>query len=357
MNDGGFIARAFGYIGRFPSCRLLVVGDIMLDEYVWGNVKRVSPEAPVPVVAVTRDTKGLGGAANVALNVACLGAGVQVAGLVGADPAGREIARLLRKRGIGVTGLVVDPDRPTTVKTRVIAHQQQVVRIDRENHEPPTERARKALRKHVLTALDGSDGVVLSDYRKGALSRELVEEVAAAARKKGVFVAVDPKQTDFAFYRGCTLITPNVAEAEAALGGREFTGDLDIWEGGKAILRKTGARAVLLTRGEEGMSLVERGRRPFFHIPAQGRHVFDVTGAGDTVIGTLATGLGVGATLRDAALLANVAAGVVVGEVGTAPITVEKLTRTLRLQEREREVAHEEKTGTPRARKRVSSPR
>jgi len=342
MNDDGFIVRAFGYIGRFPSCRLLVVGDIMLDEYVWGDVKRISPEAPVPVVAVIRDTRTLGGAANVALNVASLGAGVDIAGLVGSDPAGREITRMLRTRGIGAAGLVVDPDRPTTVKTRVIAHQQQVVRVDREKKERPADKARNALKTRVLAALDRADGVVLSDYRKGALSRELVEEVAAAAKSRGVFVAVDPKQTDFVYYRGCTVITPNKAEAEAALGGRELKGDLEIWKGGKALLRKTGANAILVTRGEEGMSLVERGRRTFFHIPAQGRQVFDVTGAGDTVIGTLATGLGAGAPLRDAALLANVAAGVVVGEVGTAPITVEKLSLALRMREKEREAAREE---------------
>lgn len=357
MNNEGFLARAMGYVGRFPFCRLLVVGDIMMDEYVWGSVKRISPEAPVPVVAVTRDTRTLGGAANVALNIASLGAMVKVAGLVGADPAGREVARMLRKSGIGVKGVVVDPDRPTTVKTRVIAHQQQVVRVDRENHEPPGIRARQALRRAVLASIREADGVVLSDYRKGVLSREFVAEIAAAARKRGAFVAVDPKQPDLTFYRGCTLVTPNMAEAEAALGGRGLKGDREIWEGGKAILRKTGANAVLLTRGEEGMSLVERGRRPFFHIPAQGRQVFDVTGAGDTVIGTLATGLGAGAPLRDAALLANMAAGIVVGEVGTVPITVEKLTRTLKLREKEREVALEEKSKTARASKRRGRPR
>ena len=356
MNDDGFITRAFGYIGRFPSCRLLVVGDIMLDEYVWGNVRRISPEAPVPVVAVTRDTRAPGGAANVAVNIACLGAGAQVAGFVGVDPAGREIVRMLKKHGIGVAGLVSDPDRPTTVKTRVIAHQQQVVRVDRENREIPTGKARGMLVRRVLAALGSADGVVLSDYRKGALSPELVEAVIAAARKRRVFVAVDPKQTDFTYYRGCTLITPNKAEAEAALGGRELPEDLDVWEGGKALLRKTGASAILITRGEEGMSLVERGRRSFFHIPAHGRQVFDVTGAGDTVIGTLAAGLGVRAPMRDAALLANVAAGVVVSEVGTAPITVKKLTRALRLYEREREAALEERGGS-RGGVRTSSPR
>ena len=313
----------------------------MLDEYVWGSVGRISPEAPVPVVAVTKDTRALGGAGNVARNIASLGARVQAAGLVGEDPAGREIARMLRGSGIGVSCLVADSTRPTIVKTRVIAHQQQVVRVDREKKDPPADKARAALRGRVLAAIARADGVVLSDYRKGALSRELVGEVVASAAKRGIFVAVDPKQPDFTYYRGCTVITPNKAEAQAALGGRELPGDLEIWEGGKALLRKTGAKAILITRGEEGMSLVERSRRTFFHIPARGRQVFDVTGAGDTVIGTLAAGLGAGASLRDAALLANVAAGVVVGEVGTSPITSEKLRLALRLQEKEREVARE----------------
>ena len=175
--------------------------------------------------------------------------------------------------------------------------------------------------------------------RIGEMAKPLIQAGgAAAAKKHGVFVAVDPKQKDFAYYRGCTLITPNKAEAEAALGGKELGGDLEIWEGGKALIRRSGARAILITRGEEGMSLVERGRTSFFHIPARARQVFDVTGAGDTVIGTLAVGMGVGAPLRDAALLANVAAGVVVGEVGTAPITTEKLTRALRLQDKETEI-------------------
>lgn len=339
MNDGGFTARALGYIERFPACRILVVGDIMLDEYIWGKVGRISPEAPVPVVAVTGDTRAAGGAANVAVNAAALRARVRIAGFLGADAAGRELARILRKNRIGVDGVVADPDRPTIVKTRVIAHQQQVVRVDRERKDPPGEPAREALRKKVRAALAEVDGVVLSDYGKGALSRELVGEIVAGAARRGVFVAVDPKQKDFAYYKGCTVITPNRAEAEAALGGREMPGDLDVWEGGRELLRKCGARAVLITRGEEGMSLVERGRRSFFHIPARARQVFDVTGAGDTVIGTLAVGLGAGAPLRDAALLANVAAGVVVGEVGTSPITAGKLARALRLQEKELEIS------------------
>lgn len=345
MNDGGFVSRVLRAVARFPASRILVVGDLMLDEYVWGSVRRISPEAPVPVVAVTRDTKALGAAANVALNVAGLGARAVVAGLVGNDPAGREVARLLRRNRIGADCLVRDPSRPTTVKTRVIAHHQQVVRVDREAGEFPGGKAKESLRKAVREAIGFVDGVVLSDYRKGVLSREFVAEIVRAAGARGVFVAVDPKQVDFAWYRGCTVLTPNRAEAEAALGGRELRGDLEIGEGGRALLRRCGARAILVTRGEEGMTLVERGRPAVFHIPARARQVFDVTGAGDTVIGTLAVALGAGCPLRDAALVANVAAGVVVGEVGTSPITTEKLVRALKLEEKAREVALEEGAG------------
>ena len=337
MSDEGFTARAFGYIGKFPNVRLLVVGDIMLDEYIWGDVRRISPEAPVPVVAVREDTRALGGAGNVAVNIAGLEAKVELAGFVGSDSAGREIIRLLSRHRIGASGIVKARNRPTTTKTRVIAYHQQVVRVDREKKEPPDRRAQDALLAKVRKAIPGVDGVVLSDYRKGVLSRELVEDVVHSAKRNGAFVAVDPKRTDVSYYRGCTLITPNKYEAEAALGGKDIVDDMGIWEGGKVLLRRTGARAVLITRGEEGMSLIERGRKAFFHIPAKARQVFDVTGAGDTVIGTVAVSMGAGAPLRDAALLANIAAGVVVGEVGTVPITVGKLSGALRIQERERE--------------------
>jgi D-beta-D-heptose 7-phosphate kinase/D-beta-D-heptose 1-phosphate adenosyltransferase len=324
---------------------VLVVGDIMLDEYVFGTVGRISPEAPVPVVAVTRDAKVPGGAANVALNLAGLRAGVEMAGLVGNDAAGKYVARVLRGRRIGVSSIVPDPGRPTTVKTRVIAHSQQVVRVDREMKAPPSRKTQDALLRKVLAALGRVDGVVFSDYRKGTLSLELVREVTGAAREKGLFVAVDPKQSDFTCYRGCTLITPNKMEAQAALGGRELRSDLEVWDAGKELLRKTGASAVLITRGEEGMTLVERGRKGSFHIPAQAREVFDVTGAGDTVIGTLAACLATGAAMRESAMLANIAAGVVVGEVGTSPITAEKLLHAVRVLDRERQAEADGREG------------
>lgn len=330
MNDVSPLSRAAGLIARFPKCRVLVVGDVMLDEYVFGTVGRISPEAPVPVVAVTRDARIPGGAANVALNLSGLRVGVELAGLVGDDAAGRDVARMLRRRRVGVSALVPDPDRQTTVKTRVIAHSQQVVRVDRERNTPPSRKTCEALRKKVMGMLPRVQGVVFSDYRKGALSEDLVREVTDAARKAGLFVAVDPKRNDFAFYRGCTLITPNKGEAQAALGGRELRSDLEVWEAGRELLRRSRSAAILITRGEEGMTLVERGRNACFHVPAFAREVFDVTGAGDTVIGTLASCLAAGASMREAAVLANVAASVVVGEVGTSPITAEKLLRAVR---------------------------
>jgi len=336
MSDGAVLSRAGELIGRFPTCRVLVVGDLMLDEFVFGTVGRISPEAPVPVVEVTRDARVPGGAANVARNLAGLRARVELAGLVGNDPAGRDVTRMLKGQRIGVSAVVTDPDRPTSVKTRVIAHSQQVVRVDRERQGPPARKTHDELLRKVLVALEGVDGVVLSDYRKGVLSGELVRGVIAAARRKGIFVAVDPKQIDFSFYGGCSIITPNKGEAQAALGGLEMRDDLEVWEGGKRLLRESRSKAVLITRGEEGMTLVERGRDACFHVPALARQVFDVTGAGDTVIGTLAACLSAGASMREAAVLANVAASVVVGEVGTAPITAEKLLHALRAQELER---------------------
>src|SRR5512139_1256985 len=342
MSDAGVLSRAPEVVGRFPSRRILVIGDIMLDEYVFGTVGRISPEAPVPVVAVTRETKVPGGAANVALNLRGLRAGVELAGLMGDDAGGRFLARMLKGKRVGTGAVVVDPDRPTTVKTRVIAHSQQVVRVDRERKGLPSRKTHDALLRKILGALDGVDGVVFSDYRQGVLSVELVEEITAAARRKGLFVAVDPKQIDFSFYGGCSVITPNKGEAQAALGGRELSDDLAVWEGGRELLRKCRAKAVLITRGDEGMTLVERGRPACFHVPALAREVFDVTGAGDTVIGTLAACLAAGASMREAAVMANVAASVVVGEVGTAAITAEKLLHALRAQEREREAEREE---------------
>ena len=328
MSDAGIVSRAAEIVGRFPSRRILVVGDIALDEYVFGTDGRVSPEAPEPVVVVTGETKVPGDAAIVAFNLRGLGAEVRFAGLLGDDAAGRFVARVLKRKRVGTEALIVDPDRPTAVKTRVIANGRQVVRLDREPGAPPSRKTSDALLRKALAALAGVDGVVFSSHQAGVRTGDLVREVTAAANRKGVFVAVDPEGTDFSFYRGCSVITPNKGEAQAALGGRELATDLDVREAGKELLRACRSKAVLITRGEEGMTLVERGRGAVLHIPAIARRAFDLAWERDTVIGTLAACLAAGATMREAALFANIAAGVV-GETGAALITAEKLLRAV----------------------------
>ena len=334
MSDAGILSRAAEVVGRFPSRRVLVVGDIMLDEYVFGTVGRISPEAPVPVVAVTRETKVPGGAANVAFNLRGLGAGVEMAGLLGDDAEGRFVARMLKGKRVGTLRRGRGPgsshhgqdagDRPQPAG-RSRGPRAEGPAVPKDVRRAPAEgagRPRRGRRRRLLRLPEGG-----ADRRAGPGGDR-------GGDRKGIFVAVDPKRSDFSFYRGCTIITPNKGEAQAALGGRELATDLDVWEAGKVLLRAGRSKAVLITRGEEGMTLVERGRSACFHVPAFARQVFDVTGAGDTVIGTLAACLAAGATMREAAVLANVAASVVVGEVGTSPITAEKLLRAVEMCDR-----------------------
>jgi D-beta-D-heptose 7-phosphate kinase/D-beta-D-heptose 1-phosphate adenosyltransferase len=334
MSEAGILSRAEEVAGRIPSRRILVIGEILLDEYVFGTAGWISPEVPVPVVEVTGETKVPGGAANVAFNLRGLGAGVEMAGLLGDDAGGRFVARTLKGKRVGIEALIVDPDRITAVKTRVIAHGQLVVRVDREPGTPPSRKASDALLRKALAALAGVDGVVFSGHQKGALTEALVREVTAAANRKGIFVAVDPEWSDFTFYRGCTVFTLNKGEAQAVLGGRELATDLDVWEAGKDLLRAGRSKAVLILRGEEGMTLVERGRGACLHIPAIAPQAFDMTGARDAVIGTLAAFLAAGATMREAAMFANIAASVAAGEGGAAPITAETFLRAAEMRDR-----------------------
>jgi D-beta-D-heptose 7-phosphate kinase/D-beta-D-heptose 1-phosphate adenosyltransferase len=333
MSDAGILSRAKEVVGRIPSRRILVIGDILVDEYVFGTVGQIFPEAPELVVEVAGETKVPGGAANVAFNLRGLGAGVEIAGLLGDDAGGRFVARFLKGKRVGTEALIVDPDRTTAVKTRVIAHGQLVIRMDREPGIPPSRKASDALLRKALASLAGVDGVVFSGDQKGALTFDLVREVTAEANRRGIFVAVDPGRSDFSSYRGCTVITPNIGEAQVALGGRELATDLDAWKAGKDLLRAGRSKAVLILRGEEGMTLVERGRGACLHIPAIARKAFDMTDARDTVIGTLAACLAAGATMREAALFANIAAGVA-GEGGTGPTTAETFLRAVELLDR-----------------------
>jgi D-glycero-beta-D-manno-heptose-7-phosphate kinase len=320
--------RLIQYIDRFPKARILVVGDMMLDHYIWGNVSRISPEAPVPVVHVTKETVLLGAAANVVNNVHALGGSVRVCGVIGHDDAGRQLSHMLRAKGIHTDGLIVESGRPTTIKTRVIAHSQQVVRFDRETKDgidrDTHRRIYDAVKQHVD---DGLDAIILSDYSKGVVTRELVRDIVKLTNKRDLIVSVDPKVNHFGMYSGVTILTPNTKEA--SLGSKiEIESENSLLKAGTTLLKRLKCRAVLITRGEQGMSLFERSGR-ITHIPTVAREVFDVTGAGDTVISTLTLAMAAGAPMVDAARLSNVAAGIVVAVVGTATVKPEELKRRI----------------------------
>lgn len=311
-----------GIAGR----RLAVVGDAMLDHFVWGSVDRISPEAPVPVVRVREETWKLGGAANVAAGIRALGAGARFLGLCGNDEAAATLRRLLAERGIDAGGLVADPARPTTLKTRILAHSQQVCRTDRE-HDGDIDAGGVAALVQGLRAGGPFDAIVLSDYGKGVLTAASLPALMAAAREAGAPVVVDPKRGDYAKYRGATSLTPNQREAEQACG-HAITGPADLGRAGRKLLDLTGADAVLITRGEHGMALYEKGGAEH-HLPAAATTVYDVTGAGDTVIAVYTACLAAGATHLEAARLANHAAGLAVRELGTAAVTLDQLRAVL----------------------------
>jgi rfaE bifunctional protein kinase chain/domain len=298
--------------------RVMVLGDVMLDRYLWGSVSRISPEAPVPVVDVAEETTRLGGAANVANNVLSLGATCSVYGVVGGDEDGAGLVRRLESQGIDASGLVTDPTRPTTVKTRIIAHSQQVVRADRESRREVEEGAERRLRDRVLGDLDTFDAVVISDYGKGVITRPLLEAMIPRARGAGRIVTVDPKEAQFRNYTRVTLITPNQFEA-GGLVSRRITDDDSLVEVGWQVFDMLQPDALLITRGEKGMSLFQAGRA-YTHFPTVARRVYDVTGAGDTVISSFTMALVAGATMAEAAEIANHAAGMVISEIGTAAV-------------------------------------
>jgi D-beta-D-heptose 7-phosphate kinase/D-beta-D-heptose 1-phosphate adenosyltransferase len=313
-------------IDRFRHVRLLVIGDVVLDEYLWGDVDRVSPEAPVPVVHVDRESLVLGGAGNVVRNVVALGAGCDFSAVVGDDGAGRRVQAFLEKLGVDPRGLVAAKDRPTTRKTRVIARSQQVVRFDRETVEPiPIPDARRMLRG-VESCLSSCHGVVLEDYGKGVLSSRVLASAMRSFRERNVPVAVDPKGSLRA-YRGVALLKPNQREAEQ-LSGVPIRTRSDLSRAAARLRRRIGGGAVVVTRGREGMSLFEDDG-PGMDVHTAAREVFDVQGAGDTTIAALALALRAGASLLEAAVIANAAAGVVVGKVGTATAKPEELRQLL----------------------------
>ena len=298
------------------QARILVVGDAMLDQYWYGNVDRISPEAPVPVVHVTREEDRVGGAANVAFNAVCLGSKVSLMSVVGDDDVGHKLARLVEQAGIQAY-FGFDSQMPTTVKLRVIGRNQQLIRIDFESH-PQTELLSSMLGQFE-SLLDLHDAILFSDYGKGGLTH--VTQMIQRAKAAGKHVLIDPKGHDYSRYSGAHLITPNRAELQAVVGN--WTDENDLMQRAQALRTHLGIDALLLTRSEDGMSLFDDHGR--LDVPAQAREVFDVTGAGDTVIATLACMLAAGMPLREAVMWANKAGGVVVGKFGTATLSYEEL--------------------------------
>jgi D-beta-D-heptose 7-phosphate kinase/D-beta-D-heptose 1-phosphate adenosyltransferase len=309
-------------IPDFSRVKVLVAGDLMLDRYWSGDTARISPEAPVPVVRVGERLERPGGAGNVALNIAALGAGAQVAGVIGDDEAGAALERLLNVMSGISCRLSRQADVATITKLRVLSRHQQLLRLDFEQPKPSPQLALAP--EDLATALSEADIVLLSDYAKGTLGR--VQELIKVAADAGKAVLVDPKLREFSAYRGAAVLTPNMAEFEAAVGA--CTSDADLIEKAHALLQTEDIGALVITRSEKGMLVLERGQQPV-HIPAQAREVFDVTGAGDTVIAVLAASLGAGVPLADAARLANAAAGIVVGKLGAATVNVPELRRAL----------------------------
>ncbi|OPX22908.1 MAG: hypothetical protein B1H02_05585 [Candidatus Latescibacteria bacterium 4484_107] len=314
-------------LSGFDGKTVLVVGDLMLDKYIRGQVERISPEAPVPVVRVISESFSPGGAANVVSNIRALGAKPFVVGRIGEDAEGEMLTELLRKKSTDVSGIVRDRTLPTGLKTRIIAHHQHVVRVDREATRtldgPALDEALRRMEAHISDVA----GVVVSDYGKGMITPALVQRIVSMARSHGKPLVLDPKSRDFGIYRGISCITPNQKEAGEACGMKIET-DEDAVTCGQRILDQVKAECVLITRGEQGMSVFERSGE-VTHIPTHAQEVYDVSGAGDTVVGTFSLAICAGASWKTAAYLSNVAAGVVVGKVGTATASMEEILRRL----------------------------
>jgi D-beta-D-heptose 7-phosphate kinase/D-beta-D-heptose 1-phosphate adenosyltransferase len=314
-------------IDQFAHCRLLVVGDLMIDEYVWGDVDRISPEAPVQVVTVDREELTLGGAGNVVNNIVALGAQATVVGVVGAGEESRRMLAMFDRQKVDYRGIVQAVDRPTTRKTRIIASSQHVLRIDRESRRDIAPDVCERLKTFIEAEMPRVDGVLVSDYDKGLITPALMARITAAAQDHGKFVIVDPKASDFSRYKGATILTPNRKEASLA-AGIEITDEASLAAAARRIMAAVGLKQLLITMGPEGM-VYFRNDRPAHRIDTRARQVYDVSGAGDTVLSLLGLVLGTGGRLEDAMVMANTAAGIVVGKVGTATVGPTELKSAL----------------------------
>ncbi len=326
--------RAAEIVAQIRSQTIVVLGDVLLDEFVWGDVTRISPEAPVPVVDIRRESVRLGGAANVLANLVALGARAQVVGVVGDDRAGERLRAELAEAGAldPAASLVVDGGgRPTTIKTRIIAHNQLVVRADRERRTPIEGDTETRVVEVLRAAMREADAFVVSDYDKGAVTPRVLGEILPLAFELKIPVLIDPKIRNFVSYRPATLVTPNHHEALRLTNSEDDT-DTGMATAARLIRERLGCQSVLITRGERGMMLLEADGTPVY-VPTAAREIYDVTGAGDTVIATLAAALASGASLVEAAMLANYAAGIVVGKLGTATASADELLGTIRANE------------------------
>lgn len=321
-------SRAQEIVDRFAGRCLIVLGDLMLDEFIWGEVRRISPEAPVPVVEVKRETWHLGGAGNVVANLLALGARAVPIGIIGNDDGGKRLLDHFIISGASGAGIITAAARPTTRKTRIVAHSQQMVRADREDRAPINAEIETQLIAAFDHALPQAELVIISDYDKGVLTPRVLEHTIQHARAQNKLVCLDPKIKNFAHYRQVDVLTPNQLEAERA-AGLEIVDDASLRAAAQRIRELLACKNVLITRGEQGMSLLD-AQDTLTHIPTVAREVYDVTGAGDTVIATLALSLAAGARLSEAAIIANHAAGIVVGKVGTATVTRGELATALK---------------------------
>jgi rfaE bifunctional protein kinase chain/domain len=312
---------------NFNGKRIVVVGDMMLDGYFWGDVKRISPEAPVPVLEVEEEFFRFGGAANVAFNILTLGGVPVPVGVIGKDTYGTIFSSLLKEKKITEEGIIIDVERPTTTKTRVIANSQHVVRIDKESKAYISNKIERQILSFLENSISKIDGIILQDYNKGILTPNLISKIISLANNKNILITVDPKFDNFFEYKNVTVFKPNRKETEAVLGTR-IKSNNDISSAGKTLLHKLNSSYVLLTLGEGGIAVFEKGDKER-RMPTKARNVADVSGAGDTVISTLTIALASGADIYESSFLANYAAGIVCGEVGIVPIEKEKLFETV----------------------------
>ena len=311
-------------ISNFAEAKVLVVGDLILDEFLWGDVSRISPEAPVPVVWVKRESFMPGGASNVANNLRSLGARTYLAGVIGDDERGAILKSELEQKGIDTTGIIVDESRPTTLKTRVVAQHQQVVRIDKEKVDTLSDAMISRIIDHVKKLIDKIDAIVIEDYGKGVITQKLLKQIVPLAREHKKIISVDPKEENLEYYQGITLITPNNHEASKAVGF-EIKDNATLKKAGVEMLKKFKCKIALITLGENGMAVFQKDKA-MEQIPTVAQEVFDVSGAGDTVIACYTLALAAGANPVQAAHISNCAAGIVVGRVGIAVVTPDELT-------------------------------